>query len=277
MVELCQIFAYLCWNRCHMFSLWKADQGGLPERGVACTIPIDHIWMWSSWLPLPWLEKQLVSVPKDAAVAEKFEWARHGAVQGKTKHKTATNLWSKIHGSETVYTGKRAAPGKYIHIHWVPLRSSKHHALVRSICTTGGTRGVVAPAKILAAAWQQLGPSCPSRPWVPGFLTWKGTAWLQNKLLHAWRQMKTSANTQKKNSNSSDGNVFWIHLIADCGCCPSSARQLDATVRGLTCAALSSYELPQLRKAFNGLNVSQNRESEPGVTPITRYDHYVKD
>ena len=83
-------------------------------------------------------------------------------------------------------------------------------------------------------AAEELGPSCPSRPWVPGFLTWKGTAWLQNKLLHA-------------------------------------------TVRGLTRAALSSYELPQLRKAFNGLNVSQNRESEPRVTPITRYDHYVKD
>ena len=215
MVELCQIFAYLYWNRCHMFSLWKADQGGLPERGVACTIPIDHIWMWSSWLPLPWLEKQLVSVPKDAAVAEKFECvARHGAVQGKTKHKTATNLWSKIQGSETVYTGKRAAPGKYIHIHWVPLRSSKHHALVRSICTTGGTRGVVAPAKILAAAWQR-------KNWVPHVPGSLGSS--LGKELHGFRTNFCTRGdkwkplqTQKKNTNSSFG---WERVLnpLDCG------------------------------------------------------------
>lgn len=54
-------------------------------------------------------------------------------------------------------------------LHWVPLRSSKHHALVRSICTTGGTRGVVAPAKILAAAWQRKN-WVPHVPHVPGSL-----------------------------------------------------------------------------------------------------------
>ena len=128
------------------------------------------------------------------------------AVQGKTKHKTATNLWSKIQGSETVYTGKRAAPGKYIHIHWVPLRSSKHHALVRSICTTGGTRGVVAPAKILAAAWQPKN-WVPHVPHVPGSL---GSS--LGKELHGFRTNFCTRGdkwkplqTQKKNTNSSFG------------------------------------------------------------------------
>ena len=61
-------------------------------------------------------------------------------------------------------------------------------------------------------AAEELGPSC---PWVPGFLTWKGTAWLQNKLLHAWRQMKTSADAEK-NTNSSFG---WERVLnpLDCG------------------------------------------------------------
>ena len=36
-------------------------------------------------------------------------------------------------------------------------------------------------------------------------------------------------------------------------CCSSSAKQLDATVRGLTLAALSGYKLPQLQKALKCL------------------------